>query len=50
MHYSCAVEIPKEMSFEIAAMTEPASCCLSGTEMIEDLEACVDGKPIRAIE
>ena len=35
MHYSCAVEIPKEMSFEIAAMTEPASCCLSGAEMID---------------
>jgi len=35
MHYSSAVEIPDNMSFEVAAMTEPASCCFSGTEMID---------------
>ncbi len=35
MHYSSAVEIPENMSFEVAAMTEPASCCFSGTEMID---------------
>ena len=35
MHSSSAIEIPKNMSFEVAAMTEPAACCLSGTEMIE---------------
>lgn len=35
MHFSCAVEIPENMSFEIAAMTEPASCCFSGTEMVD---------------
>tara|TARA_B100000700_G_scaffold228869_1_gene252925 strand:- start:16091 stop:17092 length:1002 start_codon:yes stop_codon:yes gene_type:complete len=35
MHYSAAVEIPDNMSFDVAAMTEPASCCFSGTEMID---------------
>ena len=32
---SSTIEIPKKMSFEVAAMTEPASCCFSGTEMID---------------
>ena len=35
MPLSSTVEIPKKMSFEVAAMTEPASCCFSGTEMID---------------
>ena len=34
MPLSSAIEIPENMSYEVAAMTEPASCCLSGTEMI----------------
>jgi len=34
MHFSCAIEIPEKMPFEVAAMTEPAACCFSGTEMI----------------
>jgi threonine dehydrogenase-like Zn-dependent dehydrogenase len=29
------IEIPKQMSFEVGAMTEPASCCFSGIEMID---------------
>lgn len=35
MPISSAIEIPKGMSYEVAAMTEPASCCVSGTEMID---------------
>ncbi|MDG2101952.1 MAG: alcohol dehydrogenase catalytic domain-containing protein [Dehalococcoidia bacterium] len=35
MPLSSAIEIPENMSFEVAAMTEPASCCISGIEMIE---------------
>jgi L-iditol 2-dehydrogenase len=34
MPESSAIEIPDEMSFEVGAMTEPASCCFSGIEMI----------------
>ena len=34
MPLSSTIEIPKKMSFEVGAMTEPASCCFSGTEMI----------------
>ena len=34
-----AVKIPNELNLEIACMTEPASCCLSGVNMLSTNEA-----------
>ncbi len=31
----CAHPIPASMSYEVAALTEPASCCLSGVESLD---------------
>ena len=52
MPLSSAIEIPENMSYEVAAMTEPASCCLSGTEMIgykDDSKILIIGSGIMGI-
>jgi len=52
MPLSSAIEIPDNMSYEVAAMTEPASCCLSGTEMIgykDDSKILIIGSGIMGI-
>ena len=33
-----AIKIPDDLDLEIACMTEPASCCLSGVKMLSNLE------------
>ena len=33
-----AIKIPDDLALEIACMTEPASCCLSGVKMLSNLE------------
>ena len=33
-----AIKIPDDLDLEIACMTEPASCCLSGLKMLSNLE------------